>query len=152
MFIADIVLEWRAPGEKRIPDAAGNLYILNTNRMFEITEAYDGNATMFYFDNPSDIKDGGARLRTDYTVASLIAQADTDYGAENVTLDYYPNADSTESTVSIIIPKEDIAYCYPYGNVQSHALSWVVYALKGWGMKKILVNHSWIPLIVLLEA
>jgi hypothetical protein len=146
MFLPVVVLDWRIDGGRRVPDAIGNLYVLNTNRMYQITIAYDGHPTMIFYDNPANVKDAGARMRIDTTLAGLLNGADSDHGSESVTLDYYPDNDTSVATKEITLSKADIAYCYPFGNQQSNALSWVIYSSKGWNMERILVNHSWIPL------
>jgi hypothetical protein len=152
MFLPVTVLDWQIDGGRRIPDkVSGNLYVLNTTRMFEITEAYDENLTMRFFDNPADSRCGGARMKIDTTLAGLISAADSDYGDNTVTLDMYPDNDTTQATTEITLQKLAISYCKPFGNDQSNALTWVYYIDAGWDIQKILVNHSWIPLWVLLE-
>jgi hypothetical protein len=153
MFLPVTVLDWQIDGGRRIPDKVnGNFHILNTTRMYEITEAYDENMTMRFFDNPADSRCGGARMKIDTTLAGLINAADSDYGDNVVTLDVYPDNDTSQATTEITLQKISISYCIPYRNDQSNALTWVVYIDAGWNMQKILVNHSWIPLYVLLEA
>jgi hypothetical protein len=152
MFCPIVVSEWGAQGRNRIKDAAGNLYILNTRNMFEIKASpHSGKLTLLYFDNISDVRDGGNRMLVTGSVAGIKLASDTDYGAEVVTLDYYPDDDTTQSTKSITLVKKNISYCYCYLFDQTNALSWVVYCEDGWNMKRILVNHSWIPLYSKLE-
>jgi len=146
------VLDWRIDGGKRVPDAAGNWYILNTNRMYEVRLDNNDNAYMFYFDNPADSRDGGAHMKVDDNVTALRIYADTDHGSEAVTLSYFPNGDITEATEEITIAKNSIAYCYPMGFQMSNAYCYVVYVDAGWNKNRILVNHSWIPLYALLEV
>jgi hypothetical protein len=153
MFIPVVVLDWRIDGGRRVPDKTnGNLYVLNATRMFEITEAYDGNMQMFFFDNPADSRCGGAHMKIDTTLAGLLNAADSDFGDNVVTLDVYPDNDSTQTTTEVTLQKIAISYCKPFGNDQSNALTWVYYIDAGWDIKKILVNHSWIPLYSKLES
>lgn len=144
MFIPAYVLEWRGSfPEKRVRDTvSGDHYALNTNRMFEITEAYDGNPTMFFFDNPANVKDGGARMKIDdETIASIIAYADLDHGSESVTLSLFPNNDVTATPVDTTIQKLDIAYMWDQGHPVTN-YTWLVYAEAGWDIKKVLVNEA----------
>jgi hypothetical protein len=156
MFLVTIVKEWGIDGGRRVPNHTdGNLYILNTNRMFELREGIGGDPQMLFFDNPADSRCGGAKMRTDVaqaTVTNIINEADDAPATASVTVDVYPDNDLTATTVSRVFPKAAVAYCYPYGNVQSHAKSWMVIAEDGWNMRRVLVNHSWIPLNVLLNA
>jgi hypothetical protein len=156
MFLTTLVLDWHIDGGRRVPDKVnGNLYLLNTNRMYELRSGVDTDPTMYFFDNPADTRCGGAILRTDHTqatVANIITEGDDVPSGKFVTVSAYPNNDSSLTTESITLPKAQIAYCYPYGNVQSHALSWIVFAEDAWNMRRILVNHSWIPLKILLEV
>jgi len=144
MFIPAFVLEWRGNfPEKRVHDPVhGDYYTLNTNRMFEITEAYDGNPTMFFFDNPANVKDGGARLKiTDESIASIIAYADTDHGSDSITLDVFPENNPLLATYELTLRKENIAYIYPVGGTTG--ASWLVYADMAWNMIRVLVNKDY---------
>lgn len=144
MFIPAYVLVWRGNfPEKRVRNEVnGDHYALNTNRMYEITSAYDGNPTMFFFDNPNNVKDGGARMKiTDETIASIIAYADSDHGTELALLPIYPNNDHDETPVNTLIPKVDIAYMWAHEN-SAFNCTWLVYAQGGWDIKKVLVNRT----------
>jgi hypothetical protein len=153
MFLPVVVLDWRIDGGRRVPDKTnGNLYILNTTRMFEITEAYDHHMQMFYFDNLVDSRCGGAHMKIDTTLAGLLNGADSDYGTVAVTVSAYPDNDPTATPANITLQKLSISYCKPYGNDQSNALTWIYYINAGWEIEKILVNHSWIPLYSILES
>lgn len=156
MFLSTFVLDWRVDGGNRVPNkTAGNLYILNTNRMFEIRSGIDTDPQLYYFDNLADFRDAGAHMRLDHTqstVANLITASNSDHGAETITLDAYIDNDINGTTESVTINKAAIAYCYPYGNVQSHAKTWVVYSDGAFDVKRRVINMSWIPLIVALEV
>ena len=154
MFLPVVVLDWRIDGGRRVPDKTnGNLHILSTyGRMYEITEAYDHNMSLRYFDNPADERCGGAWMKIDTTLTGIFNAADSDYGTDVVTFDMFPDNDLTATTSEITLQKVAISYCIPYGNVQSSAYTWIVYVDAGWNMQKILVNHSWIPVYSLLES
>jgi len=151
MFAPVTVLKWDAQSGGRISSPDGNLYILNTKNMFEIKPTYNSKLTLTFFDNPNDTRDGGNRMKIDTTIAAVYILADTDYGDESVTLDYYPDDDSTQATKEITLIKKNVSYFFPYRNDQTNALSWVIYCEDAWNVKRILVNHSWIPLYALME-
>jgi hypothetical protein len=145
MFIPAYVLVWRGNSpEKRVRDAVhGDHYALNTNRMFEITENYNGDPTMFFYDNPADVKDSGARMTiTDETIASIIAYADLDHGSESVTLSVFPDNDITATPTDITLPKACIAYLWEHLET-SGDYTWLVYANDGWEMKKVIVDEDY---------
>lgn len=152
MFGVITVLEWDAQGGGRVSGSSGNLYLLNMHNMFEIKPTYNNRLTLMFFDNPNDVRDGGARMKISNPIAAIYVYADTDYGSEDVTLDYFPDDDPTQTTKHITLPKRNISYCFPYGNDQSNAYSWVVYCEDAFNVKRILVDHSWIPLYLLLES
>jgi hypothetical protein len=152
MFMPTTVLDWRIDGGRRVPDAAGDWYILNTNRMFEIKTDYEDNLYMFYFDNPADSRDGGAHMKVDDNLAALNIYADTDHGSEAVTLEYFPDDDTSATPLEITLTKASIAYCYPVAFQKSHNYCYLVYVDAGWNKNRILVSHSWIILYGLLEA
>jgi hypothetical protein len=153
MFLPVVVLDWRIDGGRRVPDKTnGNLHILSTyGRMFEITEAYDHNMRLRFYDNPADSRCGGAWMKIDTTLAGILNAADADFGDNMVTLDMYPDNDTAQATTEITLQKVAVSYCIPFGNDQSNALSWVVFVDAANDIKKILVNHSWIPLYLLLQ-
>lgn len=152
MFWFGLVTDWRVPGEKRVRSSAGNLYILNTNRMFEITANHASKASMIFFDNGLDEKDSGNRLVTSESVASTILPADTDHGSNEVTLNYYPDNDITVATKAITLRKEDIGYCYPRNFDLTEVYTYVVYREGAWDTKRILVSGNWIPIWAALET
>jgi hypothetical protein len=145
MFIPAYVLQWRGSfPEKRVRDNVhGDHYTLNTNRMYEITENADGDPTMRFFDNPANSRDGGARMViTDETIGSIIAYADTTLAHNTYTLDVFPNNDPTETTYELTISKASIAYLWDHGASDS-SYTWLVYALDGWDMAKVLVDKAY---------
>ncbi len=152
MFISRTVFDWRIDGGRRVPNkTSGNTYILNTNRIFEMTESHDGYPTFYYFDNPADSRCGGARMKTNGDIASYIAASNSSSGSNAVTLDYFPNADVTEATEEITLAKVNIAYTYPYRHDIFGSYCWVVYVDAGWDIKSILVDHGRGELLTLLE-
>jgi hypothetical protein len=150
MFWSGTVLRFDAPGEKRVRNAAGHTYILNTNRMFQITTDYKGDASMIFFDNGLDEKDSGSRLVADSTIAGILLAADHAFGSNDITLDHHPEYDLTHAVESITLRKTDIAYAFPYNFDNSTAHTWLVYRDAAWKMKKILVDMNWIPLAIAL--
>lgn len=147
MFYWGFVMDWQVPGEKRVRSkTTGDLYILNTNRMFEITESYTGKATMLFFDSGLDEKDSGNRLRVDDTVAVTTSHADNDHGSESIALSYFPEGDITATPTTVTVRKADIAYCYPRNSDILSDYTYVVYREGAWNMKKILVDSSWLLL------
>ncbi len=148
MFINKTVLDWRTDGNRRVhSNATYNSYILNTNRMFEMTVAWDSNISMYYFDNPNDSRDGGARMRLDTTIAEIITASDLDYGSKYVTLNYFPNADTSEATKEISLQKSNIAYAWSHWDEDNYC--YLVYVDAGWNEIRIVVDY---PLADLLAA
>ena len=152
MFLEARVIDWRIDGGRRVPNkTSGNSYILNTNRMFEITEDYNSNPQFYFFDNPADSRCGGARMKLDGILLSILSAADTNIGSVAVTLDYFPNEDPTETTEEITIGKANIAYCYPYRFDADATETWVVYIDAGWDVKRILVDSDMSTMFSSLE-
>lgn len=152
MFIATYVIDWAADGRRRhTRTITNNQFLMNTNRMYEITDTYDGHASMFFFDNPADARDGGRRLKIWNTPASITLYADTDIISNSVTFDYFPEYDTSLATEEITLLKAQIAYCYPHNHDINSSYTWVHYAQDGWDMKKLLVNHAYFAVRDLLE-
>ena len=149
MFIIATVLDWRTK-ERRVPNViAQDIYILNTNRMFEITEDHDGNAQMWFYDNPVDTRDGGSRMKLDTTVANIMTIADFDVGSTSVTFDIFPENDNTQTPVSTTIPKAAISCAYAADSDGND--TWVEYIEDGWDFKRVLVDEdvlfAWLELL-----
>lgn len=144
-FWVGLVLDWRVPGEKRVRHAStGDIYILNTNRMFEITEDYRGYPTMFFFDNGLDSKDSGNRLVMNSSIAAITTAADTVPGSTEVTLNYYPDFDQSATVKSKTIQTEDIAYFYPFNHDALSDYTWLIHRKSAWETERLLVQGSWI--------
>jgi hypothetical protein len=152
MFLPVTVLDWKAQGGGRVVEPAGSLFILNTHNMFEIEETYNSKLTLIFFDNINDVRDGGNRMKISTTVAGIKLAADSDYGGEAVTLNYYPEDDATQSTKAITLIKNNVSYCAPYGNNQTGNLTWLYYCDDAWDVKRILTAYNWIPLYNLLKT
>lgn len=150
MFWSGTVTDWRVPGEKRVRSSSGHTYILNTNRMYEITVNHTNDASMIFFDNGLDEKDRGNRLVIDGTVAGIILSADHAFGSNEVTLSYHPEGDITATVASITLRKADIAYAHPRNFDNANLHTWLYYRDGAWDMKRILVDSNWIPLIIAL--
>jgi len=119
--------------------------------MFEITDTYDGHSTMYYFDNPADSRDGGARMKVWNTPEILKLYVDTDIQTNTITFDYFPEFDTTATTEEITLRKENIAYCYPFNHDIGNDYTWVIYADDGWDMVRLLVDHNYYAVRDLLE-
>lgn len=141
MFLATYVDYW-GEGQKRVRNfhTFDYFYLLNTNRMFEITETHDGYASMRFFDNPVDSRDGGARLKAYTTIANVIGFADFPHGSETITLDVFTDNDNTLATYELTLAKATIAYCYPAD--EAWDTMWVVYVDAGWNIQRVLVNEG----------
>lgn len=150
MFWSGTVLDWRVPGEKRVRSSAGHTYILNTNRMFEITTNHASHASMIFFDNGLDEKDSGNRLVMNDTVAGVITCADWAFGSNEVTLTYHPDGDTSVAAATITLRKADIAYAFPRNFDNGNLHTWLYYRDAAWDMKRILVDSNWIPLAAAL--
>jgi len=145
MFIPTDVLVWRGNfPEKRVRDTVnGDHYTLNTNRMYDITENHNGDPTMYFFDNPANSRDGGARMViTDQTLASIIAYADIALTEHSVTLSVFPNNDPNETPYDLTIAKATIAYLWEHITNAAN-FTWLVYADMGWDIKKVLVDEAY---------
>src|SRR5512137_2980176 len=108
MFYPGYVTQWHGDNHRIFNRAVYNYYILNTNRMFELTESYNGYTDMFFFDNPVDSRDGGARMRFNAEIEDIVDIADLDHGSESITLDVFPNNDDTETTYELTLSKASI--------------------------------------------
>ena len=154
MFIATTVEDWRIQGEQRVPNArtGGDFYILNTNRMYEITLDFECKCRLRFFDNPANRRDGGAWMKTcDKGIYSIVNAADTDIGSVAVTFDVYEDNDPANTTSELTIGKVAIAYVYPYGHNTNSEYCWVLYADDGWRMNRILVDGDYGDIMLLLE-
>jgi hypothetical protein len=140
MFLSGAVLDWRIDGGRRILDKTnGTWYIVNTNRMYEITTNYNGDATMYFFDNKFDARDGGARFTIDRTVATVILAADNVITENMVTLYIYPDDDITATPVATTVPKVNVAYAKTDGySYATDTRSWVTYVDDAWRVKTAL--------------
>lgn len=154
MFISGQVTDWRIQSDRRVRDKVnGTWYILNTNRMFEITENADGYATMRFFDNPANERDGGARLTIKRTVANVILAADNEITSSSITLPIYPNNDVTETAVNTVVGRAHIAYVRTAGSdYATDTECWVTYVDDGWDVKTVLVDYNLVVLYVALLA
>ena len=154
MFISGQVTDWRTHGNRRVLDKTnGTWYILNTNRMFEITENYAGYAHMRFFDNPADERDGGAWLTIKRTVALVILSADNEITSVSITLPIYPNNDPTETPVNTTIGRAHIAYVKTAGSdYATDTTCWVTYVDDAWDVKTVLVHYNLVVLYVALLA
>lgn len=148
-----MVEDWRIDGGRRVPNKTdGNFYILNTNRMFEITQNYEGKQTFRFFDNPTDSRDGGAWMTIwDESVDNIINASDTDIGSNDVTLSVYPEADITQTPYDLTLRKENVAYVYPLGHNTNTEYSYLVYSDAAWDMIRILVDGDYADILLLLE-
>lgn len=153
MFLLTIVEDWRIDGGRRVPDKVdGNLYLLNTNRMYEITANYEGKYRMRFFDDPANSRDGGAWMKIwDEAIENITNAGDTDIGSNSVTFDVFEDNDPTLTTTALTLVKSAIAYCYPYGHNGNNRYTWVIYADAGWNMIRILVDHEYMSVYLLLE-
>ncbi len=153
MFFEAGILEWGADGRSRITNlVTSNNFILNTNRMFEITDSWQGHSDLFFFDNPCNSRDGGSRMRVWGDKANIILASDTDHGSNEIDLHYYPDDDITATPLVENVRKADIAYCYPYNFSIVNPYSWVVYSQGGWDMKRVLVASAIGELYHILEG
>jgi hypothetical protein len=153
MFLLTIVEDWRIDGGRRVPDKTdGNLYLLNTNRMYEITSDFEDKQRMRFFDNHSNSRDGGAWMKIwDTALSNITDAADTDIGSKDVTFNKFIDNDPTLATTEITIGKAAIAYCYPYNHDGNSAYTWILYSDGGWDMIRILVSHDYTAVYMLLE-
>lgn len=153
MFLYTIVHDWRIDGGSRVPNKTnGNFYLLNTNRFYEIIQRYDGRIQTRFFDNPANSRDGGAWMTiTDQAVINVINAADTDIDTNSVTFNVFEDNDPTLPTSEITLAKAAIAYCYPLGHNGNSNYMWVVYADAGFDMIRILVDHNFSDVYLLLE-
>jgi len=148
MFVPGYISQWRGDNHRIFDRAAYNWYVLNTNRMFEITTAYNGYQDMFFFDNPADSRDGGARMRLNLDLEDITDMADSPHGSESVTLDVFPNNDDTQTTTELTLQKAAIAYFCE----RDDDTCWLTYIDMGWEKQRVLVDETGIALWLMMFA
>lgn len=151
MFIVSTVCQWGQHGIKPI-SSEGDAYILNTNRMFEITANRDigpfSTSSLFFYQNPDDSRDGGARMRISSTAAQIITASDLDVGSNSVTFNVFPdNHDTTGTPVARTLQKKDVAYLYAHPNT---SYTYLVYVNEAWDVKKVVISHTGLAAWLLL--
>ena len=156
MLIYTRVTDWRIDSGTRVNShlcPTGNQYLLNHAAMFDIHELPDG-AWMYYFDNPLDVKCGGAYLKSTNTVAELIARADYTPDHENgVLIPHYIDNVLTNDVENYYVPMAYISRAWPYDiRDSSAAYTWIVYAYEGWDLRKVLCQGSFDSLVAYVNA
>jgi hypothetical protein len=104
---------------------------------------------MWFFDNPIDWRDGGGYLRCERTIAALKIQADYSITYQSITLDVFPDDDTTATTTELTIGKAAVAYAWAADDLAVGTEGcYVVYIDAAWGKRRVLCDTNLTALYV----
>jgi len=117
------------------------LFLINPNRIVDLKVDDDG--SMFLFsDNHRDRRENLSFVRSNSTVAEVIAQHDVAFHSKFITLGFYPKNNPHKTPVDTTIEVEDIAYFDDYNDPDHPNCVWVVYCRKGFRRVEQLVEGT----------
>jgi hypothetical protein len=117
------------------------LFLINPNRIVDLKVDDDG--SMFLFsDNHRDRRENLSFVRSNSTVAEVIAQHDVAFHSKFITLGFYPKNNPHKTPVDTTLDVEDIAYFDDYNDPDHPNCVWVVYCRKGFRRVEQLVEGT----------
>lgn len=117
------------------------LFLINPNRIVDLKVDDDG--SMFLFsDNHRDRRENLSFVRSNSTVAEVIAQHDVAFHSKFITLGFYPKNNPHKTPVDTTIEVEDIAYFDDYNDPDHDGCVWMVYCRKGFRRVEQLVEGT----------
>jgi peptidoglycan/xylan/chitin deacetylase (PgdA/CDA1 family) len=139
MFIKTTVYTWQLPdGRYRVRDGELIAY-LNTDCMSDVVETSDG-TRLEYLDSRNDNKCRPSLLECDMTVADFIEAADTEPETDVISIDVFPNNDTTQTAQSYFFTGEEISYIIEAYNSD---YCWLYRTDKHFkGLRPILIDHT----------
>jgi hypothetical protein len=151
LFLAT-VLSWDTKNKDRVRDNTnGTQYLLNTynlDGMRALTNA--SNSGLYYIDNPDDQKSPPKYMTVALSVAQLKTQINTAASHSLMTINIYPNMDSTKTPVATTIPIYNFSRAVVVADSGSTTDSLVYYYESGNKFIKARVKHTLAQLLALI--
>jgi hypothetical protein len=151
LFLAT-VLSWDSKNKDRVRDKTnGTQYLLNTynlDGMRALTTA--SNTGLYYIDNPEDQKSAPQYMTVSLSVAQLKTQIDTAPSHNLISMNVYPNMDTTKSVVATTIPINNFSFAVAVADSGSTTDSLVYYYESGNKLVKARVAHTLAQLLALI--
>lgn len=144
-LIPTYVYVWNTkhPG-KRIGVAYLNTYLLNPNRVVDMTVcSYGGDTTAskFLFANdPDDRRDSPDTIIASETNADFIAYMDYDSASKFGTLPIFPDMDITQVAVDTTIEWENVAYMWQTNRDYADDVTRMVYYPEAWKRVECIID------------
>ena len=148
MFKQCTVTLWKGIGKRNRVDGSSTEWLLNTRNMYNI-QADGSNAKLYFVDNKYGLKSHGDLVKMNETVASLQTAFDVSVNANYISIPVYPSDDTSESTVSRMIPVEDMSRAY--ADPQNTYRSYVWYS-EGEKEVRVLTSYSLLDLYSIIVS
>lgn len=127
--------------KRDIWDNAYRLFLINPNRIVDLK--VDGTGSMFLFsDNHRDRRENLSFVKSNSTVAEVIAAHDLAFHSNFITLNFYPKNNPHKTPVATTLAVEDIAYFDDYNDPDHPNAIWCVYCRKGFRRVEQLVEGT----------
>ena len=117
--------------------------VLNTDFISEVQTTETTKAKFKFFARPEDRRGG----KDDYVVtesrATITTAMNQSFTAVGITLNVYPDNDSTKSVVATLFNVAEIVMAYAH-TASDRTKCWIEVNEKGWKVKKYLVAHYYV--------
>lgn len=141
----------KKPGD-RMRQAYGDVYLLNTNRIIELTEVGADDTQFWYADDPDDARDSPGFVECTSSKAYIEAIHNDEPDSKVAFLDIFPAFDRTETAVETGIEWDDIAYIWQSFRDVAYGTSHMVYYTKAWERILCIIDHTPAEVLTLMEA
>lgn len=133
-------------------DAYGHYFLMNTNRMVDITaydETGDNDSKFWFYQAPDDSRCSGDAVFCTSSVSTLRTWHDTADASKFAILPVFPGFDLTEATVTTYIEWKDISHVYStYQNYWNDNVCHVIYYENAFKRKHVIVDLSLIEVMI----
>ena len=143
--------QWKTikPGNRKQP-ALWDIYLLNTNRMVDITDRGLGYAKFLFHEDPNDRRDSHGEIEAWVdmmdSVGALRFYHDLVYGSLFHTFGIYPNMDRTATPVNTDIAWENISHVWATRRDNERGICHMVYYNNDFQRVTCLCDTPWIAI------
>lgn len=141
MYFKTLVTKWEGVGRcSRIPPhAVGHEYVFNVNHIAQL-KSFGVGSEFLYAEWPYDRKTGYSKIQCNTSVQDIKNEYEVLPSSNILTLDIFPNKNTTNVPYTIRINANDISYAWAHNPYPMY--SWLRYCLKGGRDKIVLADLS----------
>ena len=125
--------------------------VLNTAYISEVLVTETTKSIFKFMSNPLDRRGGKDTYVVSETQAAVLAGINTAFNTAAITLNVFPNNDSTQTSVSTVFNAVDIVMAYPNSRTDRDKC-WIVVTESGTKARKYLVEHYYVDISAIAET